>query len=969
MRRVVMTVTAAFVLAALLTPAAARAQERGSIVGLVTDASGAVLPGVTVEAASPALIERIRSGVTDGSGRFAIIDLRPGTYAVTFSLPGFQSFKREGIVLEGAFAATVNAALAVGSVEETVTVTGASPVVDLQSTQNQSVLNRNVLDTLMASRTMVGGASLVPGVTQYTQGFTSTMTIHGSVLQDQHIYFDGMNIGQNLTQSGFQGNGVTVNDLAQAELVYDAGEQSAEVAAGGVRMDSIPKEGGNTFSGATRVFFSKESFQNDNITDELRPYISEGNALDFLWETNAVFGGPIRQNKLWFLVALRTNQQNNLIPLPTAYFPQGGRAESGGPTIPSTTLRLTYQASPRNKIVFAHYYQRSSGTQFFDVGCSATSFNSVSCISPEAAYWLPAPLNYAAQVKWTSPLTGRLLLEVGQALSVPTYKFKYQPGNGPLDIQHSNTSTGVKTVNTSVAPQSYFSETWNTVANLSYVTGSHNLKVGVNQNWGYETNKAIRNGDTAVLTYVNVNGVPTPSSVTLTNTPYTQKRENLNAQLGLFAQDKWTLSRLTLTYGGRFDYFNASTPAESALGTELTQEGRFISAAAQAARANIAPVSCLPCWKDWTIRVGGSYDLFGNGKTALKANVGKFLGQQALGLASGVNPLSGQTDTRAWTDRDRNGTIFDAAGNVQFNEIGPSTNLNFGLPGIGGTVFDANLPRNYNWEETVTVQHELLPNVSVTGGYYHRSFYNRGYTTNTLVNPDTDYTPFTITVPANPNLPADADKTITMYNLHDDKRGVRNLVSTWSTHNTQVYDGIEFSANARLPHGGFIFGGVTTERLATDDCTDLSLSNPNNRRFCNQVPPFRALYKAAAGYTLPYAVNVSGTFQARPGISIGSFYVFNSATGGTPLTGGITSLTVAVVDPTARYYDYVKTLDARVSRTFRFGRTRLLPFVEIFNLPNFSTIFTRNENISSLYFTPGTIVQGRRLQLGGQIDW
>jgi len=243
MRRAVMAV---FVFtASLLCAVDALAQERASIVGVVQDSSGAVLPGVTVEASSVALIERVRSGVTDGSGRYAIIDLRPGTYTVTFSLPGFKSYKRDGIVLEGAFAATVNASLSVGQVEETVMVSAASPVVDLQSTQNQSVINRQALDVLPAARTMQGGASLVPGVSFYSQGFTSNMSIHGSLREDQHIYFDGMNIGQNLTQNGQQANGVGVNELAQQELVYDAGSQSAEVAAGGVRMDSMPREGGN----------------------------------------------------------------------------------------------------------------------------------------------------------------------------------------------------------------------------------------------------------------------------------------------------------------------------------------------------------------------------------------------------------------------------------------------------------------------------------------------------------------------------------------------------------------------------------------------------------------------------------------------------------------------------------------------------------------------------------------------------
>jgi hypothetical protein len=948
-----------FSLLGIVTPAVTLAQQRASIVGQVQDPTGAVLPGVTVEAASPALIERVRVGTTDSTGRFAIIDLRPGTYTVTFALPGFKSFKREGIILEGSFAATVNAALAVGGVEESVVVTGSSPVVDLQSTQNQSVLNRQILDVLPAARTMQGGASLVPGVSFYSQGFTSTMSIHGSVAADQHIYFDGMNIGQNLTQNGQQGNGVSVNELAQSELVYDAGSQSAENPLGGVRMDSIPKEGGNTFSGVARFFGSKGTFQNDNVTDELRPFIAVGNRLDYNFDVNVVAGGPIKQNKLWFLFAQRVSQTNNLIPLPTQYFPQGGQSESGGQKAPHSTVRLTWQATPRNKIVWA-FYKSQGGTRHFDVGCTATSFNSVSCISPEASYWLPTPLQYASQIKWTTPITGRLLLEVGQSLAVPTYKFKYQSEVGPLDIQHFNSSTSVRTVASSTAPQDYFNQIWNTVANLSYVTGSHNLKMGINQQWGYETTKVERNGDISVLTFVNVAGVPTASTVSLTNSPF-KRRENLNANLGLFAQDKWTLPRLTLTYGARFDYFNASTPEQAAQG------GRFMSPAAQAARADVAAVSCLPCWKDWSVRFGASYDLFGTGNTALKLSIGKFLGQQALGLASNVNPLSGQTDTRTWTDVDRNGTIFDATGNFQANEVtGPTRNANFGLP-AGATQFDPNLPRPNNWEQAISIQHALFSRVSVTAGYYHRSFSNIQYTKNTLVDPDADYIPFNITVPQNPRLPNGGGQVITMYNLNPAKVSAVNSVLTWSENNTRVYNGVEVSVNARLGKG-FVFGGVTTERTATDNCTDLTNSNVNNRRFCSNTPPFQTLYKTSAGYTFPYELNASLTFQARPGISIGSSYTFNSALAGVAITGG-GNLTVTVVDPTTQYYDYVKTVDAQISRTFRFGHRRVQPFVEIFNLPNFSTILTVNETVGPNYFSPGSIVQGRRFQMGARVDW
>ncbi len=404
----------------------------------------------------------------------------PGIYTVTFTLPGFRSVKREGIVLEGAFAAQVNGTLSVGAVEETVTVTGASPVVDTQSTQNQAVLNRQVLDVLPAARTMQGGAALVPGVSFYSQGFVSTMSIHGSATADQHIFFDGMNIGQNLTGTGSQANGVTVNELAQTELVYDAGSQSAENALGGVRMDSIPKEGGNTFSGAWRTVGSKGSLQGDNITDELKPYISVNTQLDYSYDTNFVLGGPIRRNKLWFLVAQRVSRTNNLVAFPVGVlpaFPNGTQVESGGFIVPHETVRLTWQASPRNKIVWA-FYKSQAGTQRFDVGCGATSGNVAACFSPEASYALPQPLQYASQVKWTSPISSRVLLEVGQSLAVQTYNFSYQPENGPLDMQHRSATTGLRTVASSTAPSHYFSRIWNTIANVSFVTGSHNVKVG-----------------------------------------------------------------------------------------------------------------------------------------------------------------------------------------------------------------------------------------------------------------------------------------------------------------------------------------------------------------------------------------------------------------------------------------------------------------------------------------------------------
>ena len=216
-----------------------------------------MLPGVTVEASSPALIEKVRSAVTDAAGRYAIVDLRPGTYAVTFSLPGFATVRREGIVLEGAFTAQVNAELRVGALEETVTVSGQTPVVDVQSVRQQTVINRELLDVLPTSRTLLGRASVLPGLTtNRTAAAQVLMSVHGSPSGDAYTYLDGVRSGHVLLGGGAVSGGPGSSqfvDSAQTEVTFDTGAQSAEMQVGGVRMNAIPKEGGNTFAGS--VFF------------------------------------------------------------------------------------------------------------------------------------------------------------------------------------------------------------------------------------------------------------------------------------------------------------------------------------------------------------------------------------------------------------------------------------------------------------------------------------------------------------------------------------------------------------------------------------------------------------------------------------------------------------------------------------------------------------------------------------------
>ena len=297
MRRLVLC--AAMLCAAVLLNARA-ASAQASIAGVARDASGAVLPGVTVEASSPALIEKTRSVVTDSNGQFKIVDLSPGTYTVVFSLAGFKTVRREEIVLQGNFTAQVNGALQVGSLEESVTVTGATPVVDVVNNQSQFVVNRDILDAIPTPiRNTPARALLLPGttVTPFVLG-QYNMSVHGSATSDMVLAIDGLRVN-NLCGSG-QFSGFYMNDAAVQEVTFTTGAESAEMQNGGLRINSTPKDGGNTFSGTFFTYGAGSTMQADNRSDEIKALGIPRPGIAYTYQVNPSFGGPLKRDKLWF---------------------------------------------------------------------------------------------------------------------------------------------------------------------------------------------------------------------------------------------------------------------------------------------------------------------------------------------------------------------------------------------------------------------------------------------------------------------------------------------------------------------------------------------------------------------------------------------------------------------------------------------------------------------------------------------
>ena len=290
----------------VLMPAVAHAQS--GIAGVVKDTTGAIMPGVTVEAASPALIEKVRTVVTDGSGLYRIVDLRPGTYSVSFSLTGFNTFKREGIELPANFTATVNAEMRVGALEESVTVSGQTPVVDLQSPAQQQILPRSVIDAIPTGKSLWSIGALVPGVFLSGQDVGGsrgmqqlTMTVHGSDSRDDSVQVDGMNL--NSFEDGVQ---QYYNDQMFEEMNYQTSAISAETSGAGVRLNMIPKEGGNVYKGS--LFFGLEPGKwvgNNSTADLVTRGLQAPGKMKINRDLSGGIGGPVVKDKLWFFFSAR----------------------------------------------------------------------------------------------------------------------------------------------------------------------------------------------------------------------------------------------------------------------------------------------------------------------------------------------------------------------------------------------------------------------------------------------------------------------------------------------------------------------------------------------------------------------------------------------------------------------------------------------------------------------------------------
>jgi hypothetical protein len=988
----------------LVGVASTPALAQSSIAGQVTDNTGAVLPGVTVEVGGPALIEGSRVVTTDGEGRYTVVDLRPGAYKVTFSLEGFNRVIREGIQLQSNFTATVDASMSVGAVSESITVSGSSPIVDVQQAQRSQVLDAALLESVVNSQSLWAQANFVSGVrisgtdvggSQYSRDLQ--LETHGATSLHNSYMMDGLSV-DNASQDGAD-NINYYTTVSNQETVIETSGGTAEAGTGGVRLNMIPKDGGNRYAGTGYVGGSRGGWQSNNFTQRLRDRgVTSVSAVDAIWDYSATGGGPIVANKLWFHFSAR--KWGNELPVADSYYDDGRQYALWGEMI-GLVPRITWQATRRNK--FTAHIERLGKYTGPRLDCCArypaVLLPNQRGADPETATtWKTGDRPYGAwYVKWSSPLSSRILLEAGRSTSFildgyPNQAGVEAPRFSPEWYAHA------RKVDLDLGVQ-WNSQVWSmrqvinheNSASMSFVTGTHNMKFGFQHKNAQEAldNNAI--GDVQQLQY----RAGVPDSVIVGNYPV-YRDPRLDYDIGLFAQDRWAIGRLTATGGLRVQWLKSSVRAVSVEG------GRFVGP------RSYDKVDNVPKWgPDLSPRLGLAYDLLGNAKTALKFSVGKYFTRVMTTYAKELNPLALVTQSLPWNDRDLQGRSLgtNLDGIAQDNEL-DLTRLptNFGTRQLAR--LDPNFKREYNVETALSIQHELFSNVSISGGWFHRSFHNMFLCTtapaatvcaypNTSRSPS-DYDPVPVVNPFN-------GEVFTAYNLKSaaSLSRVDNLITNSPT-NKQVYNGFEVALQARLRNGGTLLANSTTQRTLTNLC-DVR-DDPNLLRFCDRfnLPdayriPFRADLKLAFSYPVFYKIMASASFTSSPGRQEGNIVAVDEQLpinwnltrttrytaancAGRPCTAGDlvipnmvqTSIVLPLVPGgSTRYLERQNQLDLSLRRTFSVRQIEWTPEFDIYNALNADTVTAeRSANYgTAAYSVPSVVLIGRLVRMAIRVKW
>ena len=995
----------------ILVPTASWAQA--VIAGVVRDTSGAVLPGVTVEVSSPALIEKVRTTASDSNGQYRIEDLRPGLYKVTFTLTGFSTFEREGVELTGSFTASINAELRVGSLQETVTVTGESPIVDVQSARRQTVISNEVLKAIPTVRSYNALVVVVPGVVTNTNDVatgtaTTQFPIHGGRNNEGRMTIDGLNVGN--PPGGNQPPGFSVDVGNSEEISFTTSGGLGESETAGLVMNVVPKTGGNQIHGSMFYSGSGKRLQADNSGGK----IAAPTPLTKVYDVNGAVGGPVWRDRLWYFATARTqgstrvnaNQFTNTNagdPTRWLYAPDVSKPGFSDRTWENVSGRLTWQVTPRNKI--GGYWDE----QWVCRKCEGNTIGITTppVVAPEANgpnQTLPLRV---PQATWSSPVTNRLLLEAGfggtyygwgnfERNPNPTHDLIKVTEQCSTGCAANGNRPGIVYRSQDWGDNRTGSYTWK--ASSSYVTGRHSVKVGYQGT--LMTDDRTWNTNSTDLWYRFNNGIP--NQLTQTISPWIN-----NARAGwhaVFAQEQWTMGRLTLQGALRFDVARSWFPEQN-IGPD-----RFLPVA-----YHFPETKGIDSYKDITPRFGLAYDVFGNGRTAVKTNLGRYLegvGVQlnyantnpTLRIPTSTGPFGVPGVTRTWIDANAdfipncdlsnpqaNGNPAAVYGGGGPDFCGQISNLRFGQPVVTGN-YDPDLlsgwgVRSGDWSFGASVQQQILQRMSVEIGYYRRWF-DHFTASDNLALSNADLTPYTITAPSDSRLPNGGGYPVgTLYDVVPAKAGQVDNLSTLARKYGKQYQYFNgFDATVSIRQGGLTLqGGTSTGQNVADAC-DVRANLPELNTgigaglvgstvstvspYCHVAYGWLTQLRGLGSYVIPKIdAQVSAVFQSKPGQLLAANYAMPAAQvaqflGRLP-SGNVPNVTINLIEPGSLYGDRVNQLDFRIAKHLNLASTRSMVSVDLYNVLNANPVLTYNNSFTpnGPWLQPNSILTGRLVRI------
>ncbi len=928
----------------------ARAQvQTGEIFGRATDPQAAALPGVTVTLEGPSLIQpqTVTTSPT-GAYRFALVPL--GTYTVTFELPGFQRLVRSGILIEIGFNAEIDVALALSAQEETVTVTGRTPVVDTRATTLGANFSREQLEAIPSARD--------PWVIlEQTPGMVMTRQNVGGTTSGQQ---PGFLARGSATNQMWNLDGSTITDMPDntSSMYYDfdsfeeiqvqTGGNDASQDAGGVAINLVTKSGGNTLKGSSRYFVTDNDFQASNVTPELVAQgAGAGNPLKNIQDYGVEAGGPIVKNKAWFWGSYsKVNIEVGVIGFlkPGATDPNSADSlETDLTELANANGKVQYQWAKRHKSTFLYVF----GDKVRNAR-GAGPLNPIETTTPQSG---PSHM-YKLEHQWVA--TDRLVVTAqGYTTNQGGYLLDFQAPE-LADVQPSlDIVTGMNGRSTRrdqfIRPNTEIKTDANYLAS-GWLGGDHLLKAGIRyRHTPYETKRKVGGGAIARFR----NGVP--SEAEISRDGYLSR--DLWSWSG-YVNDSYSRGRLTINGGVRIDYQDDKALATSTTANpilpDLLPALDFGGADSGASYVDVSP------------RFGMTYDLTGNGKTVLKGNLARYYG---IGIftASPLSPTDCTWLRYPWTDLNRD--LF-----VQRNELdltrllSSSTNYDPANPSSGksASTVDPDLDNDVTDEFVISLEREVANNFAVSATYIWRR-YHVNQAEYRLGLKSADFVPVPFTANCGNGSCDEPSYSVTYWQLPFQQPAGTVLRNDETERH---YQGLEFVARKRFGNRWFLAASLTLNDTTFDykGGPDVDYIDPTNvaQQDGEQVGTSNARWvsKVSALYVLPWDIGVSGFFNTRNG------YPLNPTVLTPTRTGGIGTASVFTSQYAEQRYDDFYQTDLRVDKTFKFGRTRLIGSVDIFNAFNSGVVLaqiTRQNASNANYVT--TLLAPRVVRFGVRVQF